>query len=81
VLVHSGNRDWATAGRTSGGTDTSSTLGKVVARLGGQRFEAFTPGPDLCDGDVLPVNGLRVVHTPGHSPDMSHCSWRRPGRS
>jgi glyoxylase-like metal-dependent hydrolase (beta-lactamase superfamily II) len=69
VLVHDGDHGWARAGRVVDGTDTSTPVGKVFARLGGGRFEAFEPGPALSDGDLLPVaGGLRVVHTPGHSP-------------
>lgn len=67
VLVHEGDHDWARAGRTTNGTDTSTALGKVLARFGGARFEPFDPGPPLADGDVLD-GGVRVVHTPGHSP-------------
>ena len=44
-------------------------LGRLFSRLPDPRFEPFTPGPELRDGDLLPVaGGLRVVHTPGHSP-------------
>jgi glyoxylase-like metal-dependent hydrolase (beta-lactamase superfamily II) len=69
VLVHGGDHGWATTGRVTGQSDTSTVLGKVVARLGAGRFEPFQPGPALTDGDVLPVSGgLRVVHTPGHTP-------------
>ncbi|MCW2780205.1 MAG: fold metallo-hydrolase [Marmoricola sp.] len=70
VLIHQGaDRDWAIGGEVIGGTDTSSLSGKIFARLGNGRFEAFQPGPALSDDEVLPVaGGLRVVHTPGHSP-------------
>ncbi|MFD0787413.1 MBL fold metallo-hydrolase, partial [Micromonospora azadirachtae] len=38
-------------------------------RLGGGGFPAVDVAAPLADGDVLPVGGgLRVVHTPGHSP-------------
>lgn len=69
VLVHSGDHGWAATGRVTGQSDPSTVLGKVFDRLGEGRFEPFEPGPALADGDVLPVSGgLRVVHTPGHSP-------------
>jgi glyoxylase-like metal-dependent hydrolase (beta-lactamase superfamily II) len=69
VLVHADEHGWATSGRVTDGTDTSTLSGRIFARLGDGRFEPFHPGPALADGDVLPVaGGLRVVHTPGHSP-------------
>ncbi|HYO41026.1 MAG TPA: MBL fold metallo-hydrolase [Nocardioidaceae bacterium] len=69
LLVHGDEHGWATEGRVTGASDTSTTLGRLVARLSDARFEPFEPGPALHDGDVLPVSGgLRVVHTPGHSP-------------
>jgi glyoxylase-like metal-dependent hydrolase (beta-lactamase superfamily II) len=47
----------------------SSPLGRLLMRASKPTFEPFEPGPALHDGEVLPVaGGLRVVHTPGHSP-------------
>lgn len=43
------------------------------------RFEPFTPGRWLDDGDELPVwGGLRVVHLPGHT--AGHSGFLSPGR-
>jgi len=67
VLVHADDHGWATTGRITGANDTSTTMGKVFARMGDGTVEPFQPGPALADGDVLP-GGVRVVHTPGHSP-------------
>jgi glyoxylase-like metal-dependent hydrolase (beta-lactamase superfamily II) len=51
----------------------------VRARSRGPLLHYFTPHPGeagpVVDGDVLPVlGGLRVVHTPGHTPG-SVCLW------
>ena len=67
VLVHGDDHDWARTGRVTDGTDTSTALGRVFARLGSARFEPFEPRAALRDGEVLP-GGVRIVHTPGHSP-------------
>jgi glyoxylase-like metal-dependent hydrolase (beta-lactamase superfamily II) len=49
--------------------DGSLTVGRLMARAPDQRFEPVEVGRELHDGDVLPVaGGLRVVHTPGHTP-------------
>jgi len=69
VLVHGDDHGWARSGRITGASDPATRLGRLFARTGGSKIEAFEPGPALTDGDVLPVSGgLRVVHTPGHSP-------------
>jgi glyoxylase-like metal-dependent hydrolase (beta-lactamase superfamily II) len=51
----------------------------IRARSRGPLLHYFTPHPGeagpVVDGDVLPVlGGLRVVHTPGHTPG-SVCLW------
>src|SRR3954467_4655164 len=69
VLVHGDDHDWATTGRITGAQDKSTRLGRPMSRPGDAKIEPFTPGPALTDGEVLPVaGGLRVIHTPGHSP-------------
>jgi glyoxylase-like metal-dependent hydrolase (beta-lactamase superfamily II) len=69
VLLHGGDHGWARSGRISGANDVSTRLGRLFARTGETKIAAFQPGPALTDGEVLPVSGgLRVVHTPGHSP-------------
>ena len=69
VLVHGDDHGWARTGRITGANDRSTLLGRLFARTGDAKIEAFEPGPALTDGEVLPVSGgLRVVHTPGHSP-------------
>ena len=45
-----------------------------MSRLPGNGFAAVPVAEELTDGQVLPVaGGLRVVHTPGHSP--GHVSY------
>jgi len=69
VLVHGDDHGWARSGRISGANDPSTRLGRLFARAGDATIEAFEPGPALTDGQLLPVSGgVRVVHTPGHSP-------------
>src|SRR3954451_6411906 len=69
LFVHGDDHDWATTGRISGAQDKSTRLGRLMSRTGAAKIEPFTPGPALTDGEVLPVaGGLRVIHTPGHSP-------------
>ena len=51
--------------------DNSSLGGRFLNLLGkkGNGFAAVIVGEEFADGDVLPVaGGLRVFHTPGHSP-------------
>lgn len=49
--------------------DTSTTSGRLFARSGGGTFRAVPVSRELRDGDVIDVaGGLRVIHTPGHTP-------------
>jgi glyoxylase-like metal-dependent hydrolase (beta-lactamase superfamily II) len=69
VWVHEGDHPSATSGTVAQKADQRFLLGRLFSRLPDPAFEPFTPGPLLRDGEVLPVaGGLRVVHTPGHSP-------------
>lgn len=73
VDVHA---DDAEAVRTGVGAprDPSSRLGRLLQRLSPASFDPVPVGEELEDGQLLPVaGGLRVVHTPGHSP--GHCSF------
>ncbi len=57
--------------------DQSLRLGRLFSRLSRRGKPAFEPVPveqELTDGQLLPIaGGLRVVHTPGHSP--GHASF------
>lgn len=66
--------DDATYVRTGTVPPFGSRLGRLMARLPGNGFAPVTVDDELADGQVLPVaGGLRVVHTPGHSP--GHASY------
>lgn len=68
VAVHSADAGYARAG-TPPPRDRSFRLGRLLQRLPGGDFPAVDVGEELADGQVLDVaGGLRVVHTPGHSP-------------
>lgn len=68
VAAHRADVPYAESGRVPP-QDRAGTAGRLLARLGDGRFPAFRVAQPLADGDVLPVGGgLRVVHTPGHSP-------------
>ncbi len=49
--------------------DPSLTAGRLLNRTPTKAFEPVEVGEELTDGQLLPVaGGLRVVHTPGHTP-------------
>ena len=54
--------------------DRSTRGGRLLARTGGGSFTPVTPDETFVDGALLPLSGgVRVVHTPGHTP--GHCSF------
>jgi len=67
VIAHAEDEPYLTAGSPAP-TDTSTTSGRLFAR----RSRGFDPVPvarQLQDGHLLDVGGgLRVHHTPGHTP-------------
>ncbi|MCZ7373951.1 MBL fold metallo-hydrolase [Micromonospora sp. WMMC250] len=68
VAAHVGDVPYAEEGRAPV-SDPTVTGGRLFARLNSGRFPAVRVAQPLADGDVLDVGGgLRVVHTPGHSP-------------
>jgi glyoxylase-like metal-dependent hydrolase (beta-lactamase superfamily II) len=76
VAVHADDAGYARRGHVPP-TDTSSTAGRFFARFGATKFDPLQVAQELNDGDDLPVaGGLRVVHTPGHTP--GHVSFLHP---
>jgi glyoxylase-like metal-dependent hydrolase (beta-lactamase superfamily II) len=77
VAVHADDVPFARRG-SGPGADTSRTGGRLATRL--QALMTFPPvevAEELRDGQILPVaGGLRMVHTPGHTP--GHVSLLHP---
>ena len=68
VAAHADDAGYAEKGRAPE-SDSRPLAGRLMNRLAGGRFEPVPVGQRLADGDVLEVGGgLRVLHTPGHSP-------------
>jgi glyoxylase-like metal-dependent hydrolase (beta-lactamase superfamily II) len=68
VEVHADDAGYVREG-ISAPLDQSLTLGRLMSRGPDQRFAPVPVGRELHEGDVLDVaGGLRVVHTPGHTP-------------
>ncbi|MFN0283681.1 MAG: MBL fold metallo-hydrolase [Kineosporiaceae bacterium] len=68
VTVHSADADFVRRGERPP-LDPASGLGRLMNRGSAKAFEPVEVGHELHDGEVLPVlGGLRVVHTPGHTP-------------
>jgi len=68
VDVHAGDAEHGRNG-TVPPSDPSTRLGRLFNRRVGVAYAPFEVGQELADGQVLEAaGGLRVVHTPGHSP-------------
>ncbi|GGM46807.1 putative metallo-beta-lactamase superfamily protein [Micromonospora sonchi] len=68
LALHAADVPYAEAGNSPPGDPTVGGA-RLFARLSSGRFPAFEVAQPLADGDLLDVaGGLRVVHTPGHSP-------------
>jgi glyoxylase-like metal-dependent hydrolase (beta-lactamase superfamily II) len=68
VEAHEADADYLRAG-VSPPRDVTTTSGRIFARMPGSGFQKVTVARVLHDGDVIPVaGGIRVVHTPGHTP-------------
>jgi glyoxylase-like metal-dependent hydrolase (beta-lactamase superfamily II) len=65
VLVHRADADWLAAGRVPA-EGRSGASGRNYDRLSVAHWTPFTVDDTVEDGDR--VGGLRVIHTPGHSP-------------
>lgn len=70
ITTHESETDFVRRGRTPA-RDQSFLLGRLMRRVS-DRFEAAPVAGAMADGDLLEGSGLRVHHTPGHTP--GHCS-------
>ena len=76
VDVHEQDAGYVETGTRAPG-DVGTTTGRIFARAPWGDFRATPIAQRLADGDVLPVaGGLRVMHTPGHTP--GHVSLLHP---
>lgn len=71
VVAHEREAVYLRDGRPAA-PDASRRSGRLMARLPGRGFARVEVGATFMDGTVLD-GGIRVVHTPGHSP--GHCSF------
>ena len=68
VAIHEDDVPYAEAGHNAP-PDVTTTTGRLFLRMPGTTFEPFTVAQHLHGGEVLDVaGGLRIVHTPGHTP-------------
>ncbi|HEV3357548.1 MAG TPA: MBL fold metallo-hydrolase [Pseudonocardiaceae bacterium] len=65
VLIHAADAPWLRAGRVPVG-GRSGRIGAVLDAVPLMHWRPVEPDGELVDGEV--VGGLRVIHTPGHSP-------------
>lgn len=73
VDVHAQDAEFVRTG-TQPDPDPAFRLGRLMNRLPGPKQQKVTIGEELTDGQVVPfAGGIRVVHTPGHSP--GHVSY------
>ena len=71
--IHAADAEYVRTG-TQPDVDQTSRIGKLFRRLPEPKTEKVTVGEELTDGQVVPfAGGIRVVHTPGHSP--GHASY------
>ena len=77
VLAHEREAVYLREGRMPT-PDASTRGGRLLRRTGGGRFTPVAVDDAFADGAVLPLaGGVRVVHTPGHTP--GHCSFLHTG--
>lgn len=68
VEVHEADAEYVQEGRGAP-RDTTTRLGAIFSRLPGGGFPATPVMRTLVDGEIIETGGgLRILHTPGHSP-------------
>jgi glyoxylase-like metal-dependent hydrolase (beta-lactamase superfamily II) len=65
VLIHSADVAWLQLGRVPGG-GRQSWLGTILDSVPVMHWEPVDPDGTVDDGET--IGGLRVIHTPGHTP-------------
>ncbi|MGA0979561.1 MAG: MBL fold metallo-hydrolase, partial [Candidatus Nanopelagicales bacterium] len=76
VDVHADDAHYVRTGTRPPG-DSASTAGRLLARAPWGDFTATPVAEELVDGQLIDVaGGLRVLHTPGHTP--GHISLLHP---
>jgi glyoxylase-like metal-dependent hydrolase (beta-lactamase superfamily II) len=67
VEIHEDDVPFALSGRNA--PTATSTMGRLMSRGPATRFTPFPVVTELVDGQLIDVGGgLRVIHTPGHTP-------------
>ncbi|CCK25017.1 hypothetical protein BN159_0638 [Streptomyces davaonensis JCM 4913] len=68
ILIHPADHPWLKAGRVPR-EGRSGSVGRLLDRLPKLRWTPFTADATVTDGDPIDdSDGLRVIHTPGHTP-------------
>ena len=68
VLIHAADAAWLSDGRVPAG-GRSGAGARRFDQLKAAHWTPFQPDATLKDGELIPGSGgLRVIHTPGHSP-------------
>ncbi len=74
IDVHSDDAEYVRSGTLPPRDPHAGFVGRLMQRLPDPKTEPVAVGEELHDGQVVPfAGGLRVVHTPGHTP--GHVSY------
>lgn len=77
VQAHAGDAPYLRAGQAPP-ISAVSPVGRLIARVQDLSFAPVPVEQELADGQVIDIlGGMRVVHTPGHTP--GHISLLHPG--
>jgi glyoxylase-like metal-dependent hydrolase (beta-lactamase superfamily II) len=65
ILIHEADADWLRSGRVPA-AGREGSLGRLVDKIPKLHWRPTEPDRTVADDEV--VDGLKVIHTPGHSP-------------